>query len=414
MAIAHAAAEYVFGDLLLKEAGKDGNKQREVRVELGVDKLLSVTAVALPLLLISLAFAQEVSVGTPISCFAPMNFSWRQAAYVDNYCWAAVQTQETGGLPLSLHKFFPYILLLTAVLVYVPSLFWRFTAAPVLSSDLSFIMDELDRSYNRAINLTKYLDNASKHRDTHGSVQDLTESCFKYPLAEQYLKTKRSSRVMLVHYLLCRASTLMALILACVYLCYYIRLTVTDEFRCNIRTGVLLNDSSVPPALQCKLVAVGVFRLLSYVNLVVYVLLAPVCLYSLLVPIRSSAGFLKPYEILPTLGVMEFGSRTWDDLTVYLLFLQENLTQLNSYKCLKVLEMLQQNGAEGSDPLMLLHALRQVKSDVLDGRLKPNPQKSDKAEKQDNCLEMKEVSPLLDQDRAETSGDENAVRHRVS
>uniref|UniRef100_A0AAY4CP79 LRRC8 pannexin-like TM region domain-containing protein n=1 Tax=Denticeps clupeoides TaxID=299321 RepID=A0AAY4CP79_9TELE len=117
MAIAHVATEYVFSDFF--------------------DKLVTFIGVGLPLLLISLAFAQEVSVGTQISCFSPTNFSWRQAAYVDAFCWAALSA------PLWLHKFFPYILLLVAILMYIPAVFWRFTAAPHLSSDLSFIMEEL-------------------------------------------------------------------------------------------------------------------------------------------------------------------------------------------------------------------------------------------------------------------------------
>lgn len=41
--------------------------------------------------------------GTQISCFAPTNFSWRQAAYVDSFCWAAVQ-QQADSSPLWLHK----------------------------------------------------------------------------------------------------------------------------------------------------------------------------------------------------------------------------------------------------------------------------------------------------------------------
>ena len=41
--------------------------------------------------------------------------------------------------------------------MYIPALLWRFTAAPHLSSDLSFIMEELDRFYNRAIKLAKNL-----------------------------------------------------------------------------------------------------------------------------------------------------------------------------------------------------------------------------------------------------------------
>lgn len=46
--------------------------------------------------------------GTQISCFSPSSFSWRQAAFVDSYCWAAVQQGslqgDSGRLPLWLHK----------------------------------------------------------------------------------------------------------------------------------------------------------------------------------------------------------------------------------------------------------------------------------------------------------------------
>lgn len=61
MAIAHVATEYVFRDFLLKEPGQ--GRYRAVRTELAVDKMVTCVAVGLPLLLISLAFAQEVSVG---------------------------------------------------------------------------------------------------------------------------------------------------------------------------------------------------------------------------------------------------------------------------------------------------------------------------------------------------------------
>lgn len=52
-------------------------------------------------------------------------------------------------------QFFPYILLLVAILLYLPSLFWRFAAAPHISSDLKFIIEELDKVYNRAIKAAK-------------------------------------------------------------------------------------------------------------------------------------------------------------------------------------------------------------------------------------------------------------------
>uniref|UniRef100_A0A8C2JF54 Pannexin 1a n=1 Tax=Cyprinus carpio TaxID=7962 RepID=A0A8C2JF54_CYPCA len=417
MAIAHAATDYVFTDFVLKEPASE-NRYRGIRLELGLDKMVTCVAVGLPLLLISLAFAQEVSVGTQISCFSPTKFSWRQAAYVDSFCWAAVQTQDTGGLPLWLHKFFPYMLLLVAVSVYLPALYWRFTGAPVLSSDLTFIMEELDHTYNRAIKLSKSLYAAGKretesaHMGSHSSVRDLTESYFKYPLVEQYLRTKRFSRGLLIRYLLCRLVTFLALMLACIYLCYYIHLSFTDEFQCDIRTGAVLSDSSVPPAMQCKLVAVGVFQLLSSINLCVYLLLVPLCLYAMLVPFRRTMGFLKPYEMLPTIGVMQFGQVTWDDQALYLLFLEENLSELKSYKCLKVLELLKERGDDSFDTMQLLQTLGQVKTDVVDGKLPEKDRKISSANNGD--AEMKEISPLLQEGSGlKSPEDEKVVRQRM-
>lgn len=166
---------------------------------------------------------------------------------------------------------------------------------------------------------------------------DITEGCFKYPLVEQYLKTKRSSHCLVLKYLACRGLTLVILLLACLYLGYYIRLaSVTDEFFCDLRTGLLKNDSLLPSAVQCKLVAVGVFGLLSQINLGVYVLLSPLVVYAALGPARQSSSFLRPYEMLPGFGSLGVVTPFYNDLSIYLLFLQENLSQLKSYKCLQV------------------------------------------------------------------------------
>ncbi|XP_069022102.1 pannexin-1-like [Embiotoca jacksoni] len=368
MAIAHVATEYVFSDFLLKDPVEA--KYKGVRLELAADQIVTILAVGLPLFLISLAFAQEVSVGTQISCFAPTNFSFKQAAYVESFCWAAVQ-QQAESSQLWLHKFFPYILLSLAILLYIPALFWRFLAAPHLSSDLSFIMEEFDRFYNRAIRLAKNLatlDSKDGAEDTQSAL-DLTEVCFKYPLVEQYLKTKRLSHGLVVKYLMCRVVTLLILLLACLYLSYYILLaSLTDEFPCDLRTGVLKNDSAVPSAVQCKLVAVGVFRLLSYINLGVYTLLIPLVVYGALGPARQSSDFLRPYEMLPGFGALGALTPIYNDLSIYLLFLQENLSQLKSYKCLQVLGLLQAAGEEGFDTICLLRTLGQVKTDVLDSK----------------------------------------------
>ncbi|XP_049432500.1 pannexin-1-like [Epinephelus fuscoguttatus] len=363
MAIAHVATEYVFSDFLLKDPNQA--KYRNVRTELAVDKMVTCVAVGLPLLLISLAFAQEVSVGTQISCFAPTNFSWRQAAYVDSYCWASVHTHT---LPLWLHKFFPYILLLVAVLMYTPALFWRFSAAPLLQSDLGFIMEELDRCYNRAVTLAKRM--ATSGLLTPDS--DPTEGCFNYPLVEKFLMTKRCSRSMLFYYLLCRGLTLITLLCACIYLGYYLRLaSVTDEFGCTLRVGLLASDPGVPDKVQCKLIAVGVFSLLSMVNLVLFIALIPVVIYASLRPLfcHGYARFLETYQSLPTVSVLPTPGGQLDDLSLYILFLEENLSELKSYKYIKVLELLRRRGdcsGENFDAMGLLQTLCLVKMDSVD------------------------------------------------
>ncbi|XP_030262829.1 pannexin-1-like [Sparus aurata] len=439
MAIAHVATEYVFSDFLLKDPNQA--RYRSVRTELAVDKMVTCVAVGLPLLLISLAFAQEVSVGTQISCFAPSNFSWRQAAYVDSYCWAAVHTHT---LPLWLHKFFPYILLLVAVLMYTPALFWRFSAAPLLQSDLGFIMEELDRCYNRAVTLAKRL-------STSGLLtpdSDPTEGCFNYPLVEKFLTTKRFSRVLLFYYLLCRGLTLITLLCACVYLGYYLRLaSVTDEFGCTLRVGLLASDPDVPDKVQCKLIAVGVFSLLSMVNLILFIALIPVVIYASLRPLfcHGYAHFLEAYQSLPTVGVLPTPDGHWDDLSLYLLFLEENISELKSYKYIKVLELLKRRGEcteENFDAMGLLQTLCLVKMDNVDGnkqtgaagkqdRVKTNTADSDSSPAgaaTNSCshpnttvdikteTEMKELKPLLpgNSDTTSTkSSEDRTVRQRA-
>ncbi|CAK6448869.1 unnamed protein product [Pipistrellus nathusii] len=381
MAIAHLATEYVFSDFLLKEPSEP--KFKGLRLELAVDKMVTYIAVGLPLLLISLAYAQEISIGTQISCFSPSSFSWRQAAFVDSYCWAAVQQMgslqgDPGILALCLHKFFPYILLLVAILLYLPSLFWRFAAAPHICSDLKFTIEELDRVYNRAIKAAKSMCDRDlrdgpcavpgSNENVGQSLWEISESHFKYPIVEQYLKTKKKSNNLIVKYITCRVLTLIIIVLACIYLGYYFSLSsLSDEFVCSIKSGILRNDSTVPDQFQCKLIAVGIFQLLSFINLVVYILLVPVVVYTLFVPFRQKTEVLEVYEILPTFGVLHYKSEGYNDLSLYNLFLEENISELKSYKCLKVLENIKSNG-QGIDPMVLLTNLGTIKVDVVDGK----------------------------------------------
>lgn len=43
------------------------------------------------------------------------------------------------------------------MVMYLPVLLWQYAAMPALSSDLLFIISELDKSYNRSIRLVQHM-----------------------------------------------------------------------------------------------------------------------------------------------------------------------------------------------------------------------------------------------------------------
>nr|XP_032833829.1 pannexin-3-like isoform X1 [Petromyzon marinus]XP_032833831.1 pannexin-3-like isoform X1 [Petromyzon marinus] len=357
MSIAAAAAEYIFSDSLLKDSADA--RFKGLRLELPADRLLKFITVGLPLMLISLAFAQEISIGTQISCFPPANFSWRQAIYADAFCWASLlhHGTEPDGTPhqqsLWIHKMFPYALLLIAVSMYVPALFWRFAMVPLLSSDLVFIMEELDKSYNRSVRLAQHIvQRCPRSGDANNLFYDEVdrarrENYFEFPLLEKYLACKRDTRELLWRYVARNLLVLLLMLLSCLYLGFYHAVaSVLDEFSCNIKTGLLANDSLIPGLIQCKLTSVRVFYVLSLINISVYALASALVFYNVARLWRPNQSFLDVYEMLPSFEVLggrgAGASRAGacrclpSDLSVILLFLGANVHELKSYKRLLV------------------------------------------------------------------------------
>lgn len=287
-------------------------------------------------------------------------------------------------------------------------------------------MEELDKAYNRAIKAANSFRNGDLRdaatmpvitENMAQSLWEISESHFKYPIVEQYLKTKKGSKGLIIKYIVCRLLTLTIILLACLYLGYYISLSsMTDEFICNIKTGILKNDTTVPERVQCKLVAVGVFQLLSYINIIVYLMLIPIVIYALLVPFRQNSDVLQAYEILPTFDVLKIKTRHYDDLGLYLLFLEENVSELKSYKCLKVLENLKGCG-ERFDAMQLLVNLGSIKTDAPDG--KPAPAKEDyekkvETEPSNNATELQDLTEATPpSDGTRTSKDDGKLRLRL-
>ncbi|XP_056592035.1 homeobox protein PKNOX2-like [Triplophysa dalaica] len=344
MSIASSAAQAMLSDALLRDSNGD-NRIKHLELELPLDKVIKFVSVGLPLLLVSMAFAREISIGPQISCFPPNNFTAKQAEYVDTYCWDSLMHHEfdTDGnfeeRSLWVHKMFPYSLLVMAVMMYIPSLIWRFLAVPSLSSDLLFIIDELDKSYNRSVRLAQSILELKERSEDPLQFQTELERArskryFEYPLLERYMQCKHSS-YFLVSMLFLRGFLLLTFMSAsCLYLVYFhLSAFLQDEFSCFVRTGLLRDQPWVPELVQCKMTGLLVFQVISVANGAIYVLLGPIVLFSLLRLFCWDTTFLSLYEVLPALGLIS-GQKLGcplNDLNVLLLFLRANAAQLRSY-----------------------------------------------------------------------------------
>uniref|UniRef100_A0A672JGU8 Pannexin n=1 Tax=Salarias fasciatus TaxID=181472 RepID=A0A672JGU8_SALFA len=326
MSIAQAAARAMLSDALLPD-GAGLQRLGHLELELPLDRVIKFVSVGLPLLLVCLAFAREISLGPQISCFPPSNFTIKQASYVDTYCWDSLMHHEFDGdgnfeeRSLWVHKMFPYSLLAMAVLMYLPALIWRQLVMPTLASDLLFIIDELDKSYNRSIRLAQ-------------SILDMQTCQTLYPLLERYLQCKQSS-YFLVSMLFLRGFLLLTFMTAaCLYLAYFhLSAFLQDEFSCFVRTGMLRDQSWVPELVQCKMIGQLVFQVISVANGAIYVLLAPIVLFSLVRLFVWDTSFISIYDVLPALDLINrrrLGCPL-NDLNVLLLFLRANVAHLKSY-----------------------------------------------------------------------------------
>ncbi|XP_053905451.1 pannexin-3 isoform X1 [Malaclemys terrapin pileata] len=283
--------------------------------------------------------------GTQISCFSPANFTGKQSAYVDTSCWDSLIHYEfdaagnTTAKSLWTLKAFPYSLLLIAVAMYLPSLLWRYTAAPALNSDLLFIIDELDKSYNRSIRLVQHMVKV-RQASTDARLfweefeKARRERYFEFPLLERYLACKQRSHSLVGAYLLRNLLLLLLIAATCFYLGFlHLHVFFQDEFSCSIKTGLLRDEPQVPDVIPCKLVFFSVFQLISLSNGGVYVLLAPVVIYNMLQLLQWDKRLLSIYEMLPAFDLLSRKMLTCplNDLNILLLFLQANISELKSF-----------------------------------------------------------------------------------
>uniref|UniRef100_A0A7N6BAY0 Pannexin n=1 Tax=Anabas testudineus TaxID=64144 RepID=A0A7N6BAY0_ANATE len=356
MSIAQSAAKAMLSDALLQDSSGI-NRINHLELELPLDKVIKFVSVGLPLMLVCMAFAREISLGPQISCFPPSNFTIKQAGYVDTYCWDSLMHHEfdrDGNFEersLWVHKMFPYSLLAMATLMYLPALIWRQLVMPTLGSDLLFIIEELDKSYNRSIRMAQSI---LDMRVCENLFWAKKKRYFEYPLLERYMQCKQNS-YFLVSMLFLRGFLLLTFMsAACLYLAYFhLSAFLQDEFSCFVRTGMLRDQNWVPELVQCKMIGQLVFQVISVANGAIYVLLAPIVLFSLIRLFVWDTTFISVYDVLPALDLInrhKLGCPL-NDLNVLLLFLRANVAHLKSYGKVRALCSLAPpqvgNGAAG-------------------------------------------------------------------
>ncbi|TKC35191.1 pannexin-3 [Monodon monoceros] len=348
MSLAHTAAEYMLSDALLPD--RRGPRLKGLRLELPLDRMVKFIAVGFPLLLMSLAFAQEFSSGSPMSCFCPSNFSIRQAAYVDSSCWDSLvhHKQDEPGQhrtkSLWPHKALPYSLLALAVAMCLPVLLGQYAAVPALSSDLLFIISGLDRPYGCAVRLVQHMLKIRRGSDPHAFWDELEkarkERYFEFPLLERYLACKQRSHSLVAAYLL--RNSLLLFFTSATYLYlghFHLDVFFQEEFSCPIKTGLLHDETHIPDLITCRLTSLSVFQIVSLSSVAIYTLLVPVVIYNHMRLCRWDKRLLSIYEMLPAFALL---SRKMlgcpiNDLNVILLFLRANVSELISFSWLSVL-----------------------------------------------------------------------------
>ncbi|KAI4825911.1 hypothetical protein KUCAC02_021572, partial [Chaenocephalus aceratus] len=107
-----------------------------------------------PILLVTLVFTRNFAEES-IYCYTPHNFTRDQALYARGYCWTELRDAKPGleshlWPSLFEHKFLPYALLAFAGIMYIPALGWEFLASTRLTSELNFLLQEIDNCYHRA------------------------------------------------------------------------------------------------------------------------------------------------------------------------------------------------------------------------------------------------------------------------
>uniref|UniRef100_A0A452H583 Uncharacterized protein n=1 Tax=Gopherus agassizii TaxID=38772 RepID=A0A452H583_9SAUR len=290
----------------------------------------------------SLCYTEE-----PIYCYTPHNFTRDQALYARGYCWTelidALPGVDASHWPsLFEHKFLPYALLAFAGIMYIPALGWEFLASTRLTSELNFLLQEIDNCYHRAAEgrapkIEKQIQSKGPgitEREKREIIENAEkEKSPEQNLFEKYLERRGRSNFLAKLYLARHLFIIFLSIIPITYLSTYYATQKQNEFTCALgEPPDKTSSSKLHIRVNCKLPAVQLQRIIAGVDIVLLCFMNLIILINLVhLFIFRKSNFI--FDKLNKVGIKtkkQWQKSQFCDINILAMFCNENRDHIKS------------------------------------------------------------------------------------
>ncbi|KAM7414209.1 hypothetical protein PAMA_019161 [Pampus argenteus] len=318
----------------------------QLKLELPFDRVVTIGTVIIPILLVTLVFTRNFAEES-IYCYTPHNFTRDQALYARGYCWTELRDAVPGvefhlWPSLFEHKFLPYALLAFAGIMYIPALGWEFLASTRLTSELNFLLQEIDNCYHRAAEgrapkIEKQIQSKGPgitERERREIIENAEkEKSPEQNLFEKYLERRGQSNFLAKLYLARHLAIICLSSIPISYLSAYYARQRQNEFTCALGEPPDISSYvELKLRVNCKLPAVQLQRIMAAVDIALLCTMNLIILLNLLhlfVVRKSNFVFDKLHKV----GIKT--RRRWQksqfcDINILAMFCNENRDHIKS------------------------------------------------------------------------------------
>ncbi|XP_010773889.1 pannexin-2 isoform X1 [Notothenia coriiceps] len=328
----------------------------QLKLELPFDRVVTIGTVIIPILLVTLVFTRNFAdffsflsyfSEESIYCYTPHNFTRDQALYARGYCWTELRDAKPGleshlWPSLFEHKFLPYALLAFAGIMYIPALGWEFLASTRLTSELNFLLQEIDNCYHRAAEgrapkIEKQIQSKGPgitERERREIIENAEkEKSPEQNLFEKYLERRGESNFLAKLYLGRHLAIICLSTIPISYLSAYYARQRQNEFTCALGEPPDISSYfELKLRVNCKLPAVQLQRIMAAVDISLLCTMNLIILLNLLhlfVVRKSNFVFDKLHKV----GIKT--RRRWQksqfcDINILAMFCNENRDHIKS------------------------------------------------------------------------------------